>query len=781
MAKELDRIGEYILQQRLGNGTFGEVWRATHHQWPERIVAIKLPSDPGYCQKLREQGDALQRLVHPNIVRAFGCDPFAEIPYLAMEYVPGTSLRASIRDCKISPADAFAVMGQVLLGLRAAHQQGILHLDIKPENILVDERAAHEGFGAPGVIKITDFGMRINGEKANAGSILYSGSLKDGKGLTGTLAYISPERRDGAIPDVQDDIYACGIVFYELLTGERPIGTEVPTDITPKLPQVVDDIFRRAVARKQKRFASIDEFIKSLTAAMTPKIVDVATAPVELISTPPQTVRSTRPITDKQRAIDSISPTNPQDPADRGTDAGPIKHVLASAAWSLLACIGIIAIAWWLLPRPTRSTDFGGLSTPLPNTEPIPAEPAAILERFDDRIAGNALGVQFIDTPTGKGALFTRNASSRIEYSFAGGFPRVGTLEWNLNITSGYSYSDFRLTTSKPDACVFTTTGPDTWWPGSTWVTVCNDGTVTFSMSDSFGGQSSLKVLTAKNTGFKFGEWHTVGISYGPRGRFICVDDRIVAQDLLTLPMAAGGNLSQQCDLPTIGEMLSRFPWPKSRYDSGFEGVLGSFRASPRQLDWELSDKLARPTPLSVVTPFSHINVGTRLTADPTLAPTNFERTVRFDNSHLRIDLAADGWQVGDGQVVLWNFGLSEKNAETALNTIKYYKMDSVCYLKMDAPSNTAPLMYFKVGADVPIGHLNGEDAIPFNPDDLSVRQFGGRWKVVGKLPDGREHWMLDFAQSESDADHALALIRYYGFCWECFVGRPHGMMYFRK
>ncbi len=179
MAKELERIGEYILQDRLGQGTFGEVWRAAHHQWPERVVAIKLPSDVEHCRRLREQGDAIRRLVHPNIVRALGCDPFAKTPYLAMEYVPGVSLRAYIRDHKLSPNDALAIMCQVLLGLRTAHQQGILHLDIKPEKILVDERVASRGFGELGAIRLTDFGMRINAERADAGSIQYSGSLTD--------------------------------------------------------------------------------------------------------------------------------------------------------------------------------------------------------------------------------------------------------------------------------------------------------------------------------------------------------------------------------------------------------------------------------------------------------------------------------------------------------------------------------------------------------------------------------------------------------------------------
>jgi hypothetical protein len=106
-------------------------------------------------------------------------------------------------------------------------------------------------------------------------------------------------------------------------------------------------------------------------------------------------------------------------------------------------------------------------------------------------------------------------------------------------------------------------------------------------MADSVGGRTPRRSLTAKNTGFTFGGWHKVGISFGSKGRFINVDGHIVAYDQLALPLATGGTSSGQVGAPTIGEMKSRF-WPAHQYDSGFEGVVDTFRASAKQGDWKI-------------------------------------------------------------------------------------------------------------------------------------------------------------------------------------------------
>jgi serine/threonine-protein kinase len=269
MPQAEQRVGEYVLEAKVGGGTFGEVWRAHHHVWLDQFVAIKIPTDPQYLRNLQREGAAIHGLVHPNIVRAIGFDPYADVPYLTMEYIPGTSLRPLIVK-KVSIPDAVAIMKQVLAGLNYAHEHKIIHRDIKPENILIHERAAREGFGVEGVVKVTDFGLGRAATSA-AGSIAYSASMNspEAKDIAGTLDYMAPEQRAGAAPDPRVDLYACGVILYELLTGERPAGTDVPSDLNPNVPKALDEAFRRSYARLDKRYASAAEFARALAVAST--------------------------------------------------------------------------------------------------------------------------------------------------------------------------------------------------------------------------------------------------------------------------------------------------------------------------------------------------------------------------------------------------------------------------------------------------------------------------------------------------------------------------------
>jgi serine/threonine-protein kinase len=271
MAAPQQRVGEYVLHVRIAAGTFGEVWRARHHVWHDQVVAVKIPTDPQYLRNLQREGVAVHGLTHPNVVRALGFDPYADPPYLTMEYVPGSSLRPLVRDRSLTISDAVAVMRQVLAGLAHAHKQGLVHRDVKPENILVHERAARDGYGAEGVIKVTDFGLGRGATTAVAGSIAYSASLDSaaGREIAGTLDYMAPEQRSGAPVDARADLYACGVVLYEMLTGERPAGTDVPGDLNPKVPKGLDDIFRRSYARLDRRYASAEEFADALARVAT--------------------------------------------------------------------------------------------------------------------------------------------------------------------------------------------------------------------------------------------------------------------------------------------------------------------------------------------------------------------------------------------------------------------------------------------------------------------------------------------------------------------------------
>lgn len=272
------RIGEWLLEEQIGAGAFGEVWRSRHHAWSDQLAAVKLPTDAQYVRALQREGIHAHKLEHPNIVRPLGFDPFAETPYLVMEYVPGIDLRRLIRQGPLEVQRAIAIMRQVLLALDHAHQQGIVHRDVKPENILLHEQGltGPAGFEAEGTVKVTDFGLgkannTMDQALAGARSIVFSAEAAAGpageqfRQIAGSLEYMAPEQRGNGSVDGRADLYACGVVLYEMLVGDRPAGTDVPSDLNRNVPTWIDEAFRSSYARLERRFESAQQFLAALS------------------------------------------------------------------------------------------------------------------------------------------------------------------------------------------------------------------------------------------------------------------------------------------------------------------------------------------------------------------------------------------------------------------------------------------------------------------------------------------------------------------------------------
>jgi serine/threonine protein kinase len=253
------RVGEYVLEELVGQDAYAQEWRAHHHMWSDQEAMVKIPTDPQYVNNLRQDGIKVHRLVHPNIVRPLGFDPKAEPPYLITEYVKGESLRAWIAGKRLGVAQSVNILRQVLEALQFGHDHQVVHGDIKPENILLATDGAENNFAAVGSVKVTDFGVGL----AAAATLAHDVAAR-AQPQGSSLAYVAPEQRDGAAPDVKSDIYAVGIVLFEMLTGERPSGAELPSELDPQVPAWLDDVFRKSYARRERRFESARAFLDAL-------------------------------------------------------------------------------------------------------------------------------------------------------------------------------------------------------------------------------------------------------------------------------------------------------------------------------------------------------------------------------------------------------------------------------------------------------------------------------------------------------------------------------------
>lgn len=264
---ENDRVSNYILECRRGVGSFGEVWRARHHVLGD-VVAIKIPTDAQYVRSLQREGVTVHGLKHPNIVRVIDLDPYATPPYLVMEYVEGPSLREAIdaRGADFPIESAVRIIRGVLGALGEAHRCDVIHRDIKPANVLLAHPLDQLDDVTEAAVRVVDFGLGRVGSEVT-GSITQSGSMSadDAARVAGTLAYMSPEQREGKSVDARSDLYSCGLLLFEMLTGERPAGGEVPGALRSSVPSYLDDVFRRCYARCDRRYACADEMLAALS------------------------------------------------------------------------------------------------------------------------------------------------------------------------------------------------------------------------------------------------------------------------------------------------------------------------------------------------------------------------------------------------------------------------------------------------------------------------------------------------------------------------------------
>ncbi len=212
--------GRYRVVSRLGAGGMADVFLAEDQQLG-RKVALKLlhrrfAEDPDFVERFRREAQAAAGLQHPNVVGVYDRGEYDGTYYIAMEYLPGRTLKQLIRDeAPLDPIRAIAIGIQILKAARFAHARGIIHRDLKPHNVIVDD---------DDVAKVTDFGIA----RAGASDMTETGSIM------GTAQYLSPEQAQGHSVSASSDLYSVGVVLYEMLTGRVPFDGDAAVTIALK-------------------------------------------------------------------------------------------------------------------------------------------------------------------------------------------------------------------------------------------------------------------------------------------------------------------------------------------------------------------------------------------------------------------------------------------------------------------------------------------------------------------------------------------------------------------
>ena len=265
--------GRYKVIANIGSGGMANVFLA-HDLILDRDVAIKIlrfdfQNDQTAIRRFQREALAATELVHPNIVGVYDVDEESGMQYLVMEYVKGMDLKRYIQTRSPIPYGKIVdIMEQILSAVSLAHAHGIIHRDLKPQNILMDQA---------GVVKIADFGIAI---------ALSETSLTQTNSMLGSVHYLSPEQARGSMATKQSDIYALGIILYEMITGKIPFDgesavtialkhfqDEMPSvkDFDPEVPQALENVVMHATAKEPAdRYKTAEEMVNDLSTALTP-------------------------------------------------------------------------------------------------------------------------------------------------------------------------------------------------------------------------------------------------------------------------------------------------------------------------------------------------------------------------------------------------------------------------------------------------------------------------------------------------------------------------------
>ena len=353
--------GRYRIVKQIGRGGMADVYLAKDLILDGEEVAVKVlrtnyQTDPIAVARFQREARAMADLDHPHIVRITDIGEEDGQQYLAMEYVAGLDLKRYIKEhYPLSNEEAVRIMGQILLAMRLAHARGIVHRDLKPQNILLTP---------DGTAKVTDFGIAVAFAET---------SLTQTNSMLGSVHYLSPEQARGSKATFQSDIYAMGIIFYEMLTGHIPYDGDSAVTIAlqhfqkplpsviaenPSVPQALENVVIKATAKKlSDRYQSVSEMYMDLSTSLSynrrnePKLVfdDASKADTKTLPKVPQSTLTSipkAPVQEERPQSKKLTPE--QAPTQKPTK----KRKFKARYMILLASLLLVAASLvWILSR----------------------------------------------------------------------------------------------------------------------------------------------------------------------------------------------------------------------------------------------------------------------------------------------------------------------------------------------------------------------------------------------------------------------------------------------
>ena len=356
--------GRYRIVKQIGRGGMADVYLAKDLILDGEEVAVKVlrtnyQTDPIAVARFQREARAMADLDHPHIVRITDIGEEDGQQYLAMEYVAGLDLKRYIKEhYPLSNEEAVRIMGQILLAMRLAHTRGIVHRDLKPQNILLTP---------DGTAKVTDFGIAVAFAET---------SLTQTNSMLGSVHYLSPEQARGSKATVQSDIYAMGIIFYEMLTGHIPYDGDSAVTIAlqhfqkplpsviaenPSVPQALENVVIKATAKKlTDRYKSVAEMYVDLSSSLSynrrnePKLVfdDATKADTKTLPKVSQSTLTSIPRVQTQSPKPQAAKPSQQVSEDNYVTKPVKKRKFRVRYMILLASIVLVAASLiWILSR----------------------------------------------------------------------------------------------------------------------------------------------------------------------------------------------------------------------------------------------------------------------------------------------------------------------------------------------------------------------------------------------------------------------------------------------